>query len=471
MAQKKKRKRLRQIFQAHRMWGLQRFTDAIMATALLLACNFFFGVGLNFDYLVLAGITLSATPVFMKVAGVYNPLNADQAGTRFPQILVGWGFVSTFLLFLGFLTQTTQAFSRILICTWLIATPLLLLLVHAYVRYLLRRLQASGQSSKRAVIAGTGKLGGLLAEQIGKSPEIGIQLCGFFADRTLKPSQKNKYKPTIGMVHELPDYVRAQKIDVVYLALSSQQEDLISRLIQDLQDTTACVYFVPNITMFALMQAKTHEIRGIPLVSVWEVPFSDIQYFLKRLVDIVIASVALMMLMPVMIAIAITIKMTSPGPILFRQRRYGVSGQEIIVYKYRSMRVQENGPKVVQATRHDSRITPFGAFLRKSSLDELPQLINVLQGRMSIVGPRPHAVAHNEYYRQRIQGYMLRHLVKPGITGWAQVNGLRGETETLDKMKARIDYDLQYLRQWTLWFDFIIIFKTIFVVLNRKNAY
>ena len=458
-------------FQAHRLWGLQKFIDAILAVLLLFVGNLLLGVGLTIEYVVLAGITFILTPVLMKVSGVYNPLNADQAGMRFPQILVGWGFVSTVLLFIGFLTQTTQAFSRILLCTWLIVTPLCLLLLHAYIRHLMQQIQASGVSSKRAVIAGTGELGGLLAEQINQSPELGIQLCGFFSDQDLTPTQKNKCKPTIGMINELSDYVRTHNIDVVYLALSNQPEALIATLIQALQDTTACVYFVPNITMFSLMKARTHDIKGIPLISVWEIPFSDVQYVLKRLVDLLIASFALVILMPLMMAIAIAIKITSRGPIFFKQRRYGVSGQEIIIYKFRSMRVQENGSDVVQATRNDARITPLGACLRSLSLDELPQLINVIQGRMSIVGPRPHAVAHNEYYRQRIQGYMLRHLVKPGITGWAQVNGLRGETESLDKMKARIDYDLQYLRQWTLWFDFIIIFKTIAVVLKRQNAY
>ena len=219
------------------------------------------------------------------------------------------------------------------------------------------------------------------------------------------------------------------------------------------------------------MKAKTYEINGIPLISVWEVPFSEVQYFLKRMIDIAVASVALILLSPIMIGVSLAIKLTSPGPILFKQFRYGVNGQRIKVYKFRSMKVQENGPEVKQATKNDNRITPVGAFLRKSSLDELPQFLNVLQGRMSIVGPRPHAVAHNEYYRQKIQGYMLRHLVKPGITGWAQVNGLRGETETLDKMQARIEYDLQYLRQWSLWLDCIIILKTFSTVLKRENAY
>jgi putative colanic acid biosynthesis UDP-glucose lipid carrier transferase len=177
------------------------------------------------------------------------------------------------------------------------------------------------------------------------------------------------------------------------------------------------------------------------------------------------------MLLPVMLAIAIAIKLTSPGPAIFKQRRYGLDGEEIIVYKFRSMTVAEDGAKVTQATRDDKRVTRIGAFLRRSSLDELPQFFNVLQGRMSIVGPRPHAVAHNELYRKQIKGYMLRHKVRPGITGWAQVNGFRGETETLDKMEARISYDLDYLRRWSLALDLWIIMRTIKVALKRDNAY
>jgi len=174
---------------------------------------------------------------------------------------------------------------------------------------------------------------------------------------------------------------------------------------------------------------------------------------------------------PVMAAIAVGVKTGSPGPVLFKQRRYGLDGDEIVVYKFRSMTVSEDGAVVTQARKNDARVTRFGAFLRKSSLDELPQFINVLQGRMSIVGPRPHAVAHNEQYRKLIKGYMLRHKVKPGITGWAQVNGLRGETDTLDKMQARVACDIEYLRNWSLMFDLMIILKTVLVVFRDRNAY
>jgi putative colanic acid biosynthesis UDP-glucose lipid carrier transferase len=209
----------------------------------------------------------------------------------------------------------------------------------------------------------------------------------------------------------------------------------------------------------------------VPVVGICETPFTGTNDLVKRLSDIVLASIILVMISPILLALAIGVKMSSPGPIVFKQRRNGLDGEEIVVYKFRSMRTQDNGPVVKQATKDDPRITPFGAFIRKTSLDELPQFINVLQGRMSIVGPRPHAVAHNEEYRRLIKAYMVRHKVRPGITGWAQVNGLRGETETIDKMQARVEYDLEYLRNWSLGLDLQIIISTIRLMIFDRNAY
>lgn len=472
MRHRKKKSFLTRLYiQAYRIWGVQRFIDALVATFTLFLLTLSFEGRVNVAYITLGCITFLLTPLILKAFGVYGPNNTEEVAKRFPQILMGWVCVSTILLFIGFFTQTTDHFSRILLSLWLLLTPILIAILHRFVRYLLSKLQASGQSTRKAVIGGSSQLSKLLADQLSQAPELGIQLAGYFVDQTATSTQGYSLKPALGEIQQLPEYVRKYKIDIVYLALSLQQEDRLAQVITDLKDTTASVYFVPNITMFTLMKSKTYEINGIPLISVWEVPFSEVQYFLKRLSDLVIAFVALILLSPVMIGTAIAIKLTSRGPILFKQFRYGVNGERIKIYKFRSMTVQENGSTVTQATKNDSRITKLGAFLRKSSIDELPQFLNVLQGRMSIVGPRPHAVAHNEYYRQKIQGYMLRHLVKPGITGWAQVNGLRGETETLEKMQARIEYDLQYLRQWSLWLDVVIIFKTFSTVLKRENAY
>jgi putative colanic acid biosynthesis UDP-glucose lipid carrier transferase len=219
------------------------------------------------------------------------------------------------------------------------------------------------------------------------------------------------------------------------------------------------------------MQARFDYVGDIPVVAMNESPFIGIDGVVKNASDFILALVILILLLPFMLCIALAVKVTSPGPIIFKQRRYGLNGEEIVVYKFRSMTVAEDGPNVVQAKKNDQRFTKIGAFLRRTSLDELPQFINVLQGRMSIVGPRPHAVAHNELYRKLIKGYMLRHKAKPGITGWAQVNGWRGETEELDKMKGRIEHDLYYLQNWSIWLDLWIILRTIWTVIRKDNAH
>jgi putative colanic acid biosynthesis UDP-glucose lipid carrier transferase len=223
--------------------------------------------------------------------------------------------------------------------------------------------------------------------------------------------------------------------------------------------------------MADLIQARIDEIDGMPIVAMCETPFSGYNGFIKGISDKVIASIILCLVFPLLIILAIGVKLSSPGPILFRQRRYGLDGQEIMVYKFRSMNVVEDGPSIVQAKANDKRVTPFGKFIRKTSLDELPQFINVLQGRMSVVGPRPHAISHNELYRKLIKGYMVRHKVKPGITGWAQVNGYRGETETVESMQKRIDFDIEYLKKWSLGLDIKIILKTVFLVFKDAKAY
>jgi putative colanic acid biosynthesis UDP-glucose lipid carrier transferase len=246
----------------------------------------------------------------------------------------------------------------------------------------------------------------------------------------------------------------------------------ILKLLDDLKDTTASIYFVPDIFVTDLIQGRVTDVNGIPVVSVCETPFTGVDGLIKRLADILFSLLVLILISPILLGIAIAVKLTSPGPVIFKQRRYGLDGQQILVYKFRSMTVTEDGATVTQATKNDQRITPLGAFLRKTSLDELPQFINVLQGRMSVVGPRPHAVAHNEEYRKLIKGYMVRHKVKPGITGWAQVNGFRGETDTLEKMEQRVHYDLEYLRNWSPRLDMLIVAKTVWLtVVGQDSAY
>jgi putative colanic acid biosynthesis UDP-glucose lipid carrier transferase len=265
--------------------------------------------------------------------------------------------------------------------------------------------------------------------------------------------------------------VRDKNIQLIYLSLPMASQPRILQVLEELKDTTASIFFVPDMFVTDLIQGHSGSVCGMPVISVCETPFRGSSGVAKRLSDIILSVLILLLISPILVIVAAAIKLGSPGPIIFRQRRYGLDGKEIVVYKFRSMTVTEDGAAIKQAAKNDTRITPLGAFLRKTSLDELPQFINVLQGRMSIVGPRPHAVAHNEMYRKLIKGYMVRHKVRPGITGWAQVNGYRGETETLDKMQGRIDFDLDYLRHWSLRLDLYIIFKTIRLVIGDNKAY
>ncbi|ENK3011314.1 undecaprenyl-phosphate glucose phosphotransferase, partial [Escherichia coli] len=245
----------------------------------------------------------------------------------------------------------------------------------------------------------------------------------------------------------------------------------MKNLIKSLTDTTCSVILIPDLFTFNILQSRTEEVNGVPVVPLFDTPLNGINMIFKRIEDIVISSIILIFISPILLIIACLIKLTSPGPIIFKQTRYGMDGKPIKVWKFRSMSVMENDNKVIQATKNDIRITKIGRLLRRTSLDELPQFFNVLFGGMSIVGPRPHAVAHNEQYRNLIEGYMLRHKVKPGITGWAQINGWRGETDTLEKMEKRVEFDLEYIREWSIWLDLKIIFLTIFKGFINKSAY
>ena len=386
------------------------------------------------------------------------------------EIVTGWVAILGLLGLLGWATHTLEAFDQRVILAWALATPAFLFAAHRLLPLVLPRVLATQGLQKVAVIAGANQLGRRLAEQL-HDPMLGIRVAGYFDDRGAGRLQNLAAEQNLGALPQLADYARAQRIDVIYIALPMASQPRILRLLEDLRDTTASIYFVPDIFVSDLIQARVDSLGGLPVVAVCESPFYGFNGLVKRVSDIVLSLFILAVISPLMLAIAIGVKLSSPGPILFKQRRYGLDGRKIAVYKFRSMTVAEDGDLVRQATRNDSRITGFGAFLRRTSLDELPQFINVLQGRMSVVGPRPHAVAHNEIYRKLIRGYMIRHKVRPGITGLAQVMGFRGETETVEKMKARIEHDLQYLRNWSLLLDLQIILKTVVVVLGRQNAY
>ncbi|WP_185268615.1 undecaprenyl-phosphate glucose phosphotransferase [Halopseudomonas xiamenensis] len=357
---------------------------------------------------------------------------------------------------------------------WFATTLVILSGYRIVLRQIMRTLRANGYNSRTVAIVGAGPLGQRLANNILGNPWMGLDLLGFYDDQVRGAVALPDIQQPMqvkGNIQAVIEGARAGYIDKVYITLPMRSEDQIKALLDQLSDSTASVYLIPNVFIFDLLHARSESINGLPSISIFDSPMDGANRLVKRIEDVLLSLLILCLIAVPMLLIALAVRLSSPGPALFRQKRYGMDGRPIEVWKFRSMTVMENGAAVTQATRHDSRITPLGAFLRRTSLDELPQFINVLRGEMSIVGPRPHAIAHNEEYRKLITGYMLRHKVKPGITGWAQINGWRGETETLDKMEKRIEYDLNYIRRWSLWLDLKIVFLTIFKGFINKNAY
>jgi putative colanic acid biosynthesis UDP-glucose lipid carrier transferase len=385
------------------------------------------------------------------------------------RVVTDTALVLAMLMGLAWMTDIIAAVDVRLLLAMVVATLLAQLALHRVFPWLFARVFSADALRRTAVIAGVNQTGCLLARHVHRNPDQATSVAGYFDDRAAGRLDGVTPRELLGSLAELPAFVKAHRVDVVYCALPCWHPR-IRRLVEDLHDTTASVYFVPDMLSLDPIQSRVDTIAGIPVIAVCESPFRGFNALAKRSSDILLACLGLLLAAPAWLVIALGIKLDSPGPVLFRQRRYGADGREIIVYKFRTMTCLEDGVAVAQATRDDARVTRLGHWLRQYSLDELPQLLNVLQGRMSMVGPRPHAVAHNELYRKLIPGYMLRHKVKPGITGLAQVRGLRGATDT-EQMRARIRCDLEYLREWSLLLDLQILLRTVGVVLRRENAY
>jgi putative colanic acid biosynthesis UDP-glucose lipid carrier transferase len=374
------------------------------------------------------------------------------------------------LLLFAFVGKVSEAYSRQVMLTWFVLAVLGIGLWRESIRFILRNLRYFGFNTRRVAIVGANDLGKKLAHTIRTHPWMGFSIVGFYDDK-LKPGTSFDSVEVLGNLQALMEDRKKGRIDCVYITLPMKAEAQIRELLSKLADSAIIVYLVPDLFVFELLHSRLQDVGGLPVVSIYGTPLVGMSALLKRVEDIILSLLILVIIAVPMIFIALGVKLSSPGPILFKQRRYGLGGENIWVWKFRSMTVCEDDEKMRQATRNDKRVTPFGRFLRRTSLDELPQFINVLQGQMSVVGPRPHAIIHNEQYRHLIHGYMLRHVVKPGITGWAQINGFRGETDTLEKMKNRIDYDLFYIENWSLWLDVKIVFLTIFKGFVGKNAY
>ena len=451
---------------------IYRITDILVILFILFLgapyTNFY-----NVEGYLVAG--LSAVVIFGLVGrftDIYTSWSGRPLSDEAIRVTLAWILTFMSLVFIAFITKTSEQFSRVVLVAWLIATPVLLISARFILRQIFSRLRKMGVNNRTVAIVGMTRNGLNFAKDLESKPEFGYKVAGFYDDREdrIHKDVLNHYQ-NLGDFDDMIKSARNGEWDQIYIALPVEARKRMLRLLDQLSDSATPVRLLPDFFTTNLLKSKFIEIADNPVLCIYDSPFSADHAFIKRVEDLLVGSIILTLISPILVAIAIAVKVTSKGPVLFKQTRYGQKGEKIRVWKFRSMTVCEDGDTVTQATRGDSRYTKIGAFLRRTSLDELPQFFNVLQGTMSIVGPRPHAVAHNEQYRQIIPGYMLRHLVKPGITGWAQVNGWRGETNTIHKMRKRIEFDLEYMREWSLWLDMKIIFLTIFRGFNDKNAY
>jgi putative colanic acid biosynthesis UDP-glucose lipid carrier transferase len=452
---------------------LQRLADAgWIVLALYVACRLY-PQQWNQTNTVAALVSVLAFHFVAELNGLYRSWRAAPMKHEVFQVLVTWAIAAPVVLFVAFITKTSADYSRFITTFWFALAPVLIVLWRIVVRVALMEVRRRGRNSRTVAIAGLTQMAERIAQRIQSDPYSGMNILGFYDDR--KPERTHgvtgAYGPLIGDLDKLVEDARAGKIDRIYITLPLKAEPRINSIVHKLADTTATVFVVADFLVFDLLHAQWSTVGDIPVVSIFDTPFHGVGGWLKRFEDVLLGGIIVTLIAIPMALIAIGVKLSSPGPVFFRQRRYGLNGREIRVLKFRTMTVCEDGPVVTQATKNDQRVTRFGAFLRQTSLDELPQFLQVLTGEMSIVGPRPHAVAHNELYRGKIHGYMLRHKVKPGITGWAQVNGWRGETATLEKMEKRVEHDLEYIHNWGLFWDFKIIFLTVFGSKKNENAY
>ena len=459
----------------------------VILTTLALACVLT-GVPFSKDLAGAGIIGVCAYYLLASLKGHYRSYRTETLRSEIWSTLELWLGVSGVSMIVVYVRQD-HGYSPETMLLWFLQTSLSLAAWRAAFRQSLRWARARGYNTRRLAIAGTGELARHVASTIEENGWMGFYIVGLFGDVEESGARRGKSRAR-GSLEDLSELARRGEVDAIFIALSGATDaSQIDLLIRKLSDSTASVYLMPDRRTrdgarqqdsletlpdrwrIDVLHRRLVDMGGIKAISVYETPFLGAEGFVKRIEDIAVSSVALSLLAIPMLVIALGVKLSSPGPIIFKQRRYGLDGKPIVVWKFRTMSVCEDAGRVTQAKQDDPRVTSFGGFLRRTSLDELPQFMNVFRGSMSVVGPRPHAVSHNEYYRGLIGGYMLRHQVKPGITGWAQVHGWRGETDCLDKMGRRIDFDLDYIRNWSLWLDIRIILMTFVRGFVHANAY
>lgn len=424
----------------------------------------------------LAALAVGAVLGFIVFSSfrIYESVRAQSVWQHLKRLVQATLTLLIFIAGLAFLSKTGEMFSRAWFLLWGGCTLVLLVVFRASLIVFLRLMRARGWNERRVVIMGAGRLGTQLSAAIQQAHWTGFKIQAILDDFPEGKPQTIHGIPVIKTPDNLSEYLSCspQQVDEIWLALPLRAEERVKEILYQMRHHTLAVRLVLDVFGFGLFKHSVTDMDGFPMLNLNASPMVGVNRVVKAIEDRVLAALILLLVSPVLLVIALGVKLSSKGPVFFRQLRHGWDGRVIEVYKFRTMKVhQEETGKVTQATQHDVRVTPFGRFLRRTSLDELPQFINVLQGRMSIVGPRPHALAHNEFYKESIDAYMQRHKVKPGITGWAQINGWRGETETLDKMQKRVEFDLYYIENWSLWFDLKIIWLTVFRGFSGKNVY
>jgi len=445
---------------------LQRFVDIfLLFLGMYLAC-FFSNKQFELFYLLVIFVNLSFFQMIGGITDFYRSWRGVRAFVEVKAIFIN-GSLSIFLTYFSFSFYKFSPLSFDFLVKWYLAVICGLILGRFFIRYVLSILRKLGYNTRNVAIMGSLPVGLRLGEALRDAHWMGFNIVGIYDDKPISTTDI----PCKGNFEQLIEDAKNKKIDRIYIAMPMEEEKRIKEIVAELTDTTCSVMLIPDLFTSNLLQSRNEEINGVSVISLFDSPMSGMNAVIKQIEDFIFASLILIFISPVLLIISMLVKLTSKGPVIFKQKRYGIDGKAIEIWKFRSMTVMENGETVTQAKKGDARVTRLGGFLRRTSLDELPQFFNVLKGDMSIVGPRPHAVAHNEQYRKLINGYMLRHKMKPGITGWAQINGWRGETDTLDKMEKRVEYDLEYIRHWSVWLDVKIIFLTIFKGFVNKAAY
>ena len=408
--------------------------------------------------------------VVLTFAPLYRSWRGRGLSAELWSMCTAYGLMFTLAALYAAAMQLTNEISRLWWAAWLVGAVALGAGVRVVVRSAAGWIRTRGYDLRTAVLVGDACDAMRIIGQVERHHSAGIRMLGWFAVNDVNDPHGSM--PRLGRLAELAAYVEEAQINQVWVVLPLSAQAQISEVLEELAHSTVDIKFVPDMLGLQLMSHSVELVAGLPVINLRASPLDGDARLLKALEDRVLALAILCLIAPLMLLIAIAVKLSSPGPVLFRQKRHGLDGRVIEVWKFRSMHLHsEDNGAVTQATPGDARVTPLGRFLRRTSLDELPQFFNVLQGTMSIVGPRPHAVAHNHQFKALVQDYMQRHRVKPGITGWAQVNGLRGETDTLDKMARRVEFDLFYMQNWSLLLDLRIILTTVVKGFIGRNAY